>query len=190
MGCIKEADSSDYQATYKTSPPTAQSNQDSTGDPVNVVTGAFTLSEQDVTFPTQRLRLELTRHYNNQLHNGDPNRQPGAFGRGWTHSFNLHLEPGPQAGQLTYVDDQGSPIVFLEEEARDSGGRGKEYKAPPGALGMELTQKSNGEFQLRQIDGLTAEFDRRGRIRAMVRPGPEAESRLDFRYDELGRLVE
>jgi RHS repeat-associated protein len=190
MGCIKEADSSDYQATHKTSPPPAQSNQDSTGDPVNVVTGAFTLSEQDITFPTQRLRLELIRHYNNQLQDSDPNRGSGGFGRGWTHSFNLHLEPGPEPGQVTYVDDHGSPLTFLEVEARDAGGHEKVYKAPPGALGMELRQKSNGEFQLRQIDGLTAEFDTHGRIKAMIRPGPEAESRLDFRYDERGRLVE
>jgi hypothetical protein len=45
-----------------------QNNQAYTGDPVNVVTGAFFYSEQDVAIPSQRLAIVLNRHYNNQEH--------------------------------------------------------------------------------------------------------------------------
>src|SRR5712691_3239040 len=195
MGCIKEADSSDYQATYKTAPELAQSNQDSTGDPVNVVTGAFTLREQEVSFPTQRLRIELARNYNNQHHKADRNAPPGPFGRGWTHSFHLYLQPGPQPGQITYMDDQGSPIEFQPDDTPTytpvSGApaitpawekRARTYIAPPGAIGMELVQTETGTFRLRQIDGLIAYFDALGRITALVRPGFTTESRVDLRY--------
>lgn len=183
MGCIKETDSSDPAATEKTAPLSAQSNQDTTADPVNVVTGAFTLSEQDVVFPTQRLWLELARHYNNQLHEADPIKAPPPFGRGWTHSLHLCLEPGPEPGQQTYVDDHGTRLTFRLDDQLTR------YVAPPGALGLTLTPTGTGGFRLRQIDGLTAEFDPRGRIVALSRPGPGAESRLDFRYDALGRLL-
>lgn len=267
MGCIKETDSSDYQATTRVDPSLAQSNQDSTGDPVNVVTGAFTLSERDCSFPTQRLRLELTRHYNNQAH--DVVGPPGSVGRGWIHSLNLRLQAGPGPCQLTYVDDCGTHIVFDPTEcpqqyvlihgssqaefrsmldgqfALECRGRQTElfdhqghfqdlmpnstdgnhrerpsliagplpgqitytdtqhnsiifaprgapetYVSPPGSLGLNLGSTPEGGFYLRQIDGLTALFDNSGRITAMTRPGPQADSRLDFYYDDHGRLSE
>ena len=267
MGCIKETDSSDYQATTRVDPSPAQSNQDSTGDPVNVVTGAFTLSEQDCSFPTQRLRVNLTRHYNNQAH--DAAGPPGSFGRGWSHSLNLHLQAGPRPGQVTYVDDFGTQILFdpaespreyivihgsAQAELRGLADgqfalqrRGKQaelfdhqghfqdpmpdstdgnhreqpsltagplpgqityrdtqhnsiifvphrapetYLSPPGSLGLNLGPTPEGGFYLRQIDGLTALFDNTGRIMAMTRPGPQADSRLDFYYDDQGRLSE
>src|SRR5687767_1029691 len=110
MGCIKEADSSDYNATIEALIDLLQNNQDEVGDPVNVVTGAFILTETDVSFPSQRLAIKLTRHYNNQHHNID--QDCGPFGYGWTHSFNLFLEPGPLPFQVTYSDDRGIKISF------------------------------------------------------------------------------
>ncbi|MFN8495662.1 MAG: DNA/RNA non-specific endonuclease [Caldilineaceae bacterium] len=184
MGCIKEADVSDYQATAKASPRLAQANQDETGDPVNVVTGAFTLTEQDIAFSSQRLSLNLTRHYNNQLHDADPKKSAGPFGRGWTHSLNVRLEPGPEPGQKIYVDDRGTQISFRPNE--NSTG----YLAPPGSLGLELLRLPHGGFSLRQIDGLTAEFNQQGRILTLARPGPEADSHLDFHYDRQDRLAQ
>jgi YD repeat-containing protein len=183
MGCTKEADSSDYLATHKAEPSASQSNQDATGDPVNVVTGAFTLSEQDLAIPVGRLALVFTRHYNSQRHEADPTHAPGPFGRGWTHSFHLYLEPGPEAGDITYIDDQGTSLVFRRS---DSGG----FVPPPGALGLELTPLATGGYHLRQIDGLIAEFDANGRLVALVRQGPADDSRIVLTYDALHRLIE
>jgi RHS repeat-associated protein len=183
MGCTKEADSSDYQATRQSNPPSAQSSQDATGDPVNVVTGAFTLSEQDLAFSSQRLQLEFTRHYNNQLHDPSSTQNHSPLGPGWTHSLNLHLEAGPESDQKTYVDDHGSRITF------DIGGDPPTYIAPPGSLGLSLNKLNDGSFELRQIDGLTAYFDGSGLIQELSRPGPQAASRLRFHRDSTYRLV-
>jgi len=110
MGCIKEADSSDYDATVESETDPSQNNQDEVGDPVNVVTGAFVLTETDILFPSQRLLISLVRHYNNQHHEID--KRCGPFGYGWTHSLNLYLVPGPLPFQITYVDDRGIRICF------------------------------------------------------------------------------
>jgi len=180
MGCTKETDLSDLRATRQSNPSSSQSNQNKSGDPVNLVTGAFTLDEQDLSFPTQRLVIDLTRHYDSQQHN--QNREVGPFGWGWTHSFNLYIENGPEENQYTYVDDRGSRIVFKLD------GESGTFVPPPGALGLELTQTDDSGFRLRQVDGLIAEFNAQGKITAMVRPGPAADSRLDFTYDDMGRL--
>jgi RHS repeat-associated protein len=183
VGCIKEADSSDYHATHQSNPFSSQTNQDATGDPVNVVTGAFTLSERDLAIPSQTLLIELARHYNNQLHDPDL-EQHGLFGRGWTSSLELHVAQGQEPGQYIYTDDRGTKIIFLLDEA--SG----QYVPPPGSLGMDFTCLPTGEFLLRQIDGMMAEFDRVGRISTIVRPGPLADARIEFKYDEAGALME
>lgn len=183
MGCIKEADSSDYLATRQSNPPSAQSSQDATGDPVNVVTGAFTLSEQDLAFSSQRTQLEFTRHYNNQLHDPSSKQDHSPLGPGWTHSLNLYLEAGPETDQKTYVDDHGSRITF------DIGNDRLTCIAPPGSLGLSLNKLDDGSFQLRQIDGLTAYFDENGLIRELSRPGPQVACRIGFHRDLMDRLV-
>ena len=152
MGCIKEADGSDYRATIQTNPSQAQANQDSTGDPVNVVTGAFTLSECDVSFPVQRLQLELTRHYNNQLHDSDLTLPPGPFGRGWSHSLGLRINTSLECPDVEYIDDRGTTIVF---ECDSTSGT---FVAPPGSLGLQLSRPTDSGYRLRQMDGLTADF--------------------------------
>lgn len=183
MGCIKETDSSDYFATSQCNPSTAQNNQDATGDPVNVVTGAFTLSEQDIAFPSQRLELEFTRHYNNQLHNADGKQDNDPLGPGWTHSLNLRLETGPRQDQKTYIDDHGSHITFDLDVGSHN------YIPPPGSLGLSLTTLQDGTIELRQVDGVTAKFNDWGQILELRRPGPEADSRLNFQHDDKNRLL-
>src|SRR5690242_17164384 len=110
MGCTKEADSSDYNATFEAISNLSQNNQTEFGDPVNMVTGAFVLSETDVSFPSQQLLIALKRHYNNQHHCIDSVSE--GFGSGWTHSFNLYLLPGPLPFQITYMDDREIEISF------------------------------------------------------------------------------
>jgi RHS repeat-associated protein len=182
MGCIKEADSSDYFATLQVNPSSSQSSQDYTGDPVNVVTGAFTLVEEDIFIPSQRLYLNLTRFYNNQLHDCEE-PQPGPFGRGWTHSFQLRLSPGPENGQQTYFDDQGNTICFSFSQELAA------YVPPPGSLGLRLEKLTGGNFSLRQIDGMKIEFDEEGKVILLAVPGLLADSDVRFEYDGSGRLV-
>lgn len=181
MGCIKEADRSDYEATNAADPNLAQANQDATGDPVNVVTGAFTLTESDIGFPVRRLRVELVRYYNNQLH--EPSPAPfGPFGRGWTFSFGQHLLTDADSHTVTFVDDHGAQLAF--QPGRQPG----TFEAPPGGLGLELIALPEGGYELRQIDGLTARFDAEGRLMALVRPGPARDDCINLHYDHMGRL--
>ncbi len=178
MACGKESTGADAGACKGANPPSSQNNQDKTDDPVNVVTGAFTLTETDLTFPTQRLVISLTRYYDSSLHSAC--EAPGPFGCGWTHSLNMHIEPGPGSGQCTFVDDHGVRIIFTP----DSLGQ---FSPPPGSLGLRLEIVATG-YSLRQVDGLTAEFQSDGKISALVRPGPSADSRITFTYEKFGRL--
>lgn len=182
MGCIKEADRSDYEATDAANPNLAQANQDATGDPVNVVTGAFTLTESDIVFPVRRLRVELVRYYNNQFHEPPPARS-GPFGRGWTFSFGQRLLTEVDKHVVTFVDDRGAQLAFQPGRLPGT------FEAPPGGLGLELLALTEGRFELRQVDGLAAQFDSKGRLTALVRPGPARNDRISLHYDDLGRLL-
>src|SRR5271157_2572827 len=159
-----------------------QNNQVTTGDPVNVVTGAFLHSEQDVAIPCQRLFITLTRHYDNQRHwpISDARLQP--FGPGWTHSLGMRVQESAD-GSVAYFDDRGSELTFAIN------GASRSWVAPPGSLGMILSRLPDGGFRLRQITGLTAEFNSGGRLVALIQPGSRRDSRVDLSYDATGRLA-
>ena len=158
-----------------------QNNQAYTGDPVNVVTGAFFYSEQDVAIPSQRLAIVLNRHYNNQEHHVLPEARFQPFGPGWTFSFGIRLEP-QQDDSVAFTDDRGSRLLFFRDPVTDG------LTPPAGSLGMKLERLPDGHFHLRQVSGLTAEFDVAGRLEALAQPGPQRDSRIQFRYDDLRRL--
>jgi RHS repeat-associated protein len=181
MACSGESNQEVGHALMAAMPEACQNNQFNTADPVNVVTGAFLHTEQDVAFPCQRLILALTRHYNNQLHERSPDARLQGFGPGWSHSLGIRIEKGDET--ITYVDDCGARIDFRNDPAR------KTFVAPPGSLGMLLSNRENGGFQLRQVSGLSAEFDAAGRIETLFQPGIRKDSRLVFQYDEIGRLI-
>src|SRR5215210_6159969 len=149
MACSGESNQEVGQAVMAAIPEACQNNQFNTADPVNVVTGAFLHSELDVVFPCQRLVLALTRHYNNQLHEPDPDERLQPFGPGWSHSLGLRLEENDEA--ITYIDDCGARIEFRRNAATGS------FVAPPGSLGMHLSYREHDGFRLRQVSGLSAE---------------------------------
>src|SRR5260370_26422602 len=115
MACAGESNQEVGRAIEPAITSYSQNNQANTADPVNVVTGAFLHSEQDVALPSQRLTVALSRHYNSQLHKSNW-KQPKGFGLGWTHSLGLRVEAsGSEA--LTYIDDHGAEIIFEFEPA-------------------------------------------------------------------------
>ncbi len=181
MACSGESNQEVGEAIVEVIAEASQNNQANTADPVNVVTGAFLHTEHDVVFPSRRLSVALTRHYNNQLHNtdGDPRLHP--FGPGWTFSYGLRIERRDE-DCLVYIDDCGAVIQFVFDPTTGT------FRSPPGSLGMHITQKEDDGFRLRQITGLTAEFNSAGRIVALIQPGPRQDSRLEFQYDSLDRL--
>lgn len=182
MACGSECNQEVGEAIVAAATSFCQNNQASTGDPVNVVTGAFLYSEQDVAIPSQRLFIVLTRHYNNQLHYALPEARLQPFGPGWTCSLGVRLEQH-EDGTVTYFDDRGAEVTFVRGAIKDC------FVPPPGSLGMRLCQLADGRLLLRQVNGLTAEFDQSGRVVALLQPGPRRDSRVDARYDALGRLI-
>ena len=152
MGCIKEADSSDYEATQVVDTDSTQTNQASAGDPVNVVTGAFTLTEHDIYIQSQRLVIDLTRHYNNQLHDPDEETSFSGFGRGWSHSLELHLKPGPGLENISYYDDRGNCLIFTA--LLSEGFASKD--------GFILRRTTEGAYLIEHGSGNRKEFDSTG----------------------------
>lgn len=182
MACSGESNQEVGRAVVAAIMTASQNNQANTADPVNVVTGAFLHSEHDIAFPSQRLVVALTRHYNNQLHKLDGNVRLHSFGPGWTHSFGLRIEKHDEK-PITYIDDLGAKVVFKFDPVNGT------FEAPPGSLGMLLSHREQGGFRLRQISGLTAEFNAAGRIETLIQPGVRQDSRLTFQYDAMDRLI-
>ncbi len=182
MACGSECNLEVSEAVIATTAAFCQNNQAVTGDPVNVVTGAFLHSDQDVAILSQRLLIAVTRHYNNQMHHplDDARLQP--FGPGWTWNLGVRVERQAD-GSVIYFDDRGAPLTFVRSTTTDR------FLAPPGSLGLRLSPLPEDALLLRQVSGLAAEFDQTGRIVALLQPGPRQDSRIDYGYDDLGRLI-
>lgn len=178
MGCTKEADLSDLGACCAWEMHRSQHNQEHTGDPVNVVTGAFTLVETDFAVPCQRLPLVFTRAYDSQAHAFEP---AGDLGPGWTHSFALRIERKEGIEDVVYVDDRHTRLEFRCVDGR--------LRVPEGAQGMRLASTPTG-WTLRQLDGLGADFDTDGRLTLLYRPGSRRDSVLTLYHasDRLERV--
>jgi YD repeat-containing protein len=175
MGCTKEADLSDLGACCAWEMHRSQHNQEHTGDPVNVVTGAFSLVESDFAVPCQRLPLVFTRAYDSQAHAFEP---AGGLGPGWTHSFALRIKRKKGGGDVVYMDDRHTRLEFRCVDGT--------LRAPEGAQGMRLASTPTG-WTLRQLDGLGADFDTDGRLTRLYRPGPRRDSVLTLFHAD-GRL--
>src|SRR5437016_10463560 len=119
MGGAKETDLSDLRACCAWDMVTLQYNQDHTGDPVNVVTGAFTLNETDLVLPCQRLPLVFARAYDSLAHQEG---RSGDFGSGWAHTYELRIERIND--DVYYVDDRHARLKFERME--------DQFVAPPG----------------------------------------------------------
>src|ERR1017187_2775102 len=181
MACGSESNEEVGDAIVAAVTAFCQNNQAYTGDPVNVVTGAFLYSEQDVGIPSQRLAIVLNRHYNNQEHHVLPEVRLQPFGPGWTSSLGIRLEP-QQDDSVAFTDERGSRLLFFRDPVTGC------FTPPPGSLGMKLERLPDGQSHLRQVSGLTAVFDIDGRLEAFAQPGPRLDSRVQFRYDDLNRL--
>ncbi|MCL6478057.1 MAG: SBBP repeat-containing protein [Peptococcaceae bacterium] len=74
-------------------------------DPVNLSTGNFVFEKTDLEIPTRGVPLEFTRFYNSL------DSYNGPLGRGWTHSYNSHLNFNTD-GSISVSYPDGHVIVF------------------------------------------------------------------------------
>ncbi|MBP0726704.1 RHS repeat protein, partial [Bacillus sp. RG28] len=95
------------------------------GGSVNVATGNFVASENDVSINGNGPGISITRTYNSQ------SKDTGVFGFGW-HS-NLDMSVKLNGNNAQYVDEDGTLLTFTKN--------GMEYEAP---TGVYLTLKDNG----------------------------------------------
>jgi len=177
------------------------SKPDNAGDPVNIKSGSFYLSEKDLTLKS-RLPLSLARAYNSK----DPNIGP--FGRGWSTSFGARLVIGDS--DVVFIDGDGSRIVFRLENGvfvgsanstlrltKDSGSgqwcatnpRGNIWKFNPTGNLIAISN-THGD------PGVTFEYDTNGRLNKMANPAGQwmqfacnADGRVVGATDSTGRTV-
>jgi RHS repeat-associated protein len=82
------------------------------GEPVSCATGNLIETQTDFSIGGRGVGLELTRTYNSQAAAAG---EHGAFGYGWTSSFNDHLVVEKANKKATLYQAEGSAVPFTEE---------------------------------------------------------------------------
>ncbi len=126
---------------------------------VNVLNGNFFLTVGDFFIPGRGLSLQLARSYNSLgATNGDLN---GAFGPGWTHSYETQVISETGGVTVTVQEADGALHHYTEKVLCPEGtcyqspsGLYRQLQVLPGGLGYVLRYK-NGTVQI---------FDERGRL--------------------------
>ncbi|HEU4582121.1 MAG TPA: DUF6531 domain-containing protein, partial [Polyangiaceae bacterium] len=162
-----------------------------TGHPVDVATGRVLTSAVDFELPGP-LPLRLERHYSSAWAN-----RAGPLGPGWSHSLDQAV--WAERGRLVYLDPEGREIEFDSFEFA-------EHRLPDGAeiyepiSRLRLRAEGGGRYSLTTHDGVRREFGmlaRRGGRQGerdgwsrLLRETSREGARLEYSYDEQGRLVE
>lgn len=151
-------------------------------DPVNVVTGALYMQEEDDAFPAPGSIIQLTRYYNSR------SRDSRSFGRGWSFIYDRRLTvDGRQA--IVEEDGQGSQFAFNPNEDGS-------YRAPHGvkadvdvsaACQVTITRGRCAFYRYDKPSGLNASCaDTGGRLVAI---GNCAGNQTSFFYQSDGTLA-
>lgn len=164
------------------------------GNPVEVLTGNKYVRETDLHTPGE-LSLSFTRHYNSTGPTG------GAFGGGWSHSFETVLTRTERAGtaSIQIAQADGRRIDFLPTEKTELAAT--RYVSAPLGYGV-IVENADDIAALRAStavsrveavpwlwiwpDGRRLTFDQRGLLTRIELPSGE---RLTLAYDAHGRLV-
>ncbi|GLC31550.1 DNRLRE domain-containing protein [Clostridium omnivorum] len=117
---------------------------------INLTSGNLCYEGTDFVYPSPKLAMVLRRTYNNQA------TSKSSFGIGWDFNFNTNLlkeydVTGKIVQALILKDGDGTTHRF---KIRADG----TYESPKGSH-MELTQKTNGTYEIRREDNITYVFD-------------------------------
>ncbi len=138
-------------------------------DPVNLSTGNFWLTEEDLSVMARGFPIFQVRTYNSR------STYNGPLGFGWTFTYGEHLEQQPD-GSALYREGDGTEHLFTLD---GSGG----YVRPPGKH-LALTQDSGG-FTLGTKQGQSSRFALDGRLLSIAdRNG----NTVTLGYDGSGNL--
>ncbi len=137
-------------------------------DPVTLSNGNMWHQFDDASFPDRALPLLLKRTYNSQ------STRAGAFGYGWTHSYEMQLSVSGNSATLRH--DTGGTYTFSRQ--------GTAFVSPL-ALGLTL-QPDGADFVLRNRRGSTWRFNAAGKL---VRHADRYGTAMTFSYDGTGNLT-
>ncbi|MCP4541843.1 MAG: hypothetical protein GY832_32330 [Chloroflexi bacterium] len=133
--------------------------------PVNLLNGNFFLTVGDLFIPARGLSLQLARSYNSLA---AANGEQGAFGPGWTHSYETSVLTYTGPLTLTVRDGDGalhdyhSPVSCPDDPGEIC------YESPPG-LYRQLRTIPSG-YQLIYKNGTYQQFDTNGWLVEIVDP--------------------
>ncbi|MBF0547194.1 MAG: hypothetical protein HQM08_22330, partial [Candidatus Riflebacteria bacterium] len=145
----------------------------SIGDPVNLVSGNYMLSENDLTL-NSRLPINLMRVYNSL------DSQIGIFGRGWSSTCNSHLEF--LANSVVFIKSDGSQILYNKQ--------GTTYK-PVNGTDLKLSVAiSTGIWSVSNPQGASWSFNKQGKILSInTTYCVGASTTINFEYNASGTLL-
>jgi RHS repeat-associated protein len=143
----------------------------SAAEPVNTATGNYYYQHTDIRMPGRGMPVVLSRTYNAQ------SGQPGPFGIGWTHSYNVSLNERSD-GVVIVTRGDGAQHLF------DPSG-GAYIARIPGVFDV-LAKNADGSFVLTAKDQTQQHFTSIGRLASANDRNGNA---LQFAYDGAGNLV-
>ncbi|MBI1864747.1 MAG: RHS repeat protein, partial [Nitrospirae bacterium] len=152
------------------------------GEPIDIGSGNMWLQHTDVSFPGP-LPLTLTRTYNSKI------LTSGAFGIGWSHTYETSLQPfGPNGYRLMLGD--GSVEYYV-----DNDGDGTYETMLPRDLGTTF-KKTQGGFVRTTKEGVRWEFDTYSRLVVVrdrngnaVTLARDSSGRIAAVTDGVGRMI-
>ncbi|MEE8391332.1 MAG: DUF6531 domain-containing protein, partial [Anaerolineae bacterium] len=130
--------------------------------PVNLVNGNFFLTAGDFFIPGRGMSLQLARSYNSLA---AANGEQGAFGPGWTHSYETRVISKTGGMTVTVVEGDGARHVYTLNLSKPCATAAC-YDSPPGlyrelrvilGLGYQVIHK-NGTIQQFEPDGRLVEI--------------------------------
>lgn len=142
--------------------------------PVEVATGNFIYHLPVLSIPGYGPSIDLTLTYNSR------DNRVGPFGHGWVHPYDERLIETTDGVEMFAVCTRAN-------------GKRERYKknsdgtfTPPPHLYETLVKKTDGTFQLRDLSGLTRNFDANGHLTSFVDKYGSTQS---FAYDAAGFMT-
>ncbi len=129
---------------------------------VNLLNGNYFLTAGDFFIPGRGLSLQLARSYNSLA---AAKGELGAFGFGWTHSYETQVISETGGLVLQVVESDGAVHIYTDPQPCPDG-TDTCYTPPPG-LYRELRAVSDGTFQLTHKNGTTQAFNEDGQLIAI-----------------------
>jgi RHS repeat-associated protein len=170
-----ENDPVNLSCAISNAPPSAHIPKEDIGEPVNVISGNVWLEETDAIIPGIGTGLRLVRRYNSLLANRGVG---GAFGRGWTHTYEQNLT-FPSIDVIKLRAANGESMWFEDFNADAT------YNALLPVLEASWIVHSGNVYTRYFKNGGSETYDSSGRLTSQSDPSSNA---VTFVYDANGRL--